>query len=77
MNKYILVIPFLLFLFGVTQAQSSLTALVVDSASGEPIVGVNVSVESTTLGGTTDIDGKVIVKCLRCLPVTITSKAAI
>ncbi|WP_162845342.1 SusC/RagA family TonB-linked outer membrane protein [Flavobacterium arcticum] len=39
-------------------AQSTLTGNVSDSATGQPIPGVNVIIEGTTNGTTTDIDGK-------------------
>jgi len=39
--------------------QSQFTAVVVDSASGEPIVGANVLVTGTNLGGTKEKNGKV------------------
>ncbi|WP_417352562.1 SusC/RagA family TonB-linked outer membrane protein [Flavobacterium alkalisoli] len=39
-------------------AQSTLTGVVSDDATGEPLPGVNVIVEGTTNGTATDIDGK-------------------
>ncbi|WP_168196927.1 SusC/RagA family TonB-linked outer membrane protein [Flavobacterium alkalisoli] len=39
-------------------AQSTLTGVVSDGATGEPLPGVNVIVEGTTNGTATDIDGK-------------------
>lgn len=39
-------------------AQNTLTALVVDSSSGTPVVGANVIVQGTTIGAATDINGK-------------------
>ncbi len=39
-------------------AQSTLTGTVSDSATGQPIPGVNVIIEGTTNGTATDIDGK-------------------
>jgi iron complex outermembrane receptor protein len=39
-------------------AQSTLTGMVTDQASGQPMPGVNVIIKGTTKGATTDFDGK-------------------
>ncbi|MDE3058946.1 MAG: carboxypeptidase-like regulatory domain-containing protein, partial [Bacteroidota bacterium] len=42
-------------------AQNTLTVSVVDSASSAPIVGANVFLSGTTLGGAADVNGKVAI----------------
>ncbi|NUM79234.1 TonB-dependent receptor [bacterium] len=52
----ILIFPALL------SSQNTFQAIVKDKEHNEPLVGVNVFLENTTIGGTTDQDGKVIIK---------------
>ncbi len=60
MRFYICLITILLSTTSVL-AQNKLTVSVADSASGEPIVGANVLIGGTKLGGTTDLNGKVTI----------------
>ena len=49
---------FLVFLAFGAQAQSGrIVGTVIDAADGEPLVGVNVIIQGTTQGGTTNLDG--------------------
>ena len=45
-----------------TRAQHTYRALVQDAHEGEPLAGVNVTVEDTTLGAATDADGRVTIR---------------
>ena len=57
---YKLVFPFLLFCVTLSFAQKqpgSIRGLVIDMATGEPLAGVNIVVEGTYLGASTDVDG--------------------
>ena len=50
---------FLVLLFPLSiLAQNTLGGTVLDKASGQPIPGVNVNVEGSTTGVSTDFDGK-------------------
>lgn len=42
----------------VTQSQKKVTGIITDKKTGEPIIGANVIVKGTTIGTTTDVDGK-------------------
>lgn len=42
--------------------QNKITGTVTDMSTGEPIVGANVTVEGTTLGVITDLDGKFVIE---------------
>ncbi len=61
MKRYLLLFPIFLSLVTTAEAQSRMVASVLDSATGKPIAGANVLVEGTTIGGTTGIDGTVVV----------------
>jgi len=63
--RKILVTTFCLFLFTVTfifaGTTGKISGRVVDSSTGEPLVGVNVVIEGTTMGAATDIDGYFVI----------------
>jgi len=65
-KKHILVtlLGFALFLPFQLKAQSTgtITGTVVDAESGETIIGANVIIEGTTIGASTDIDGKYTIR---------------
>ncbi|NOY78315.1 MAG: TonB-dependent receptor [Calditrichaeota bacterium] len=62
MTKKITLVIFILFSsIGISLAQNSFTALVKDEESKEPLIGVNVVVEGTTKGGSSDSNGKVTI----------------
>ena len=48
-------------LAGSAAAQGKITGRVTDAQSGEPLIGVNVVIEGTTQGATTDIDGNYVI----------------
>ncbi|RMH81095.1 MAG: TonB-dependent receptor, partial [Calditrichaeota bacterium] len=55
-------IIFLLFSLPVLAGTTGkIVGVVKDKATGEPLIGVNVIVEGTTLGGTTDLDGSYLI----------------
>ncbi len=60
MSKTCFVALLFLFLGGIADAQT-LTSVIVDSSSGEPIIGANVLVKGTAIGGSTGTDGRVAV----------------
>ena len=52
------IIPFFLVVFGFLQAQqSTVSGVVTAGASGQPLIGVNIVVQGTPQGTTTDIEG--------------------
>ncbi len=51
----LLVISMPVFLFG--QSAGKIVGVVKDKSTGEPLPGVNVSIEGTTYGAATDVDG--------------------
>lgn len=52
-------LPIFIFLFTLkTAAQIPLTGRVTDAANGEPLIGATVAVKGTTLGASTDLDGR-------------------
>ncbi|MCK4446233.1 MAG: carboxypeptidase regulatory-like domain-containing protein, partial [Candidatus Marinimicrobia bacterium] len=63
--RKILVTTFCLFLFSVifvfAGTTGKISGRVVDSSTGEPLVGVNIVVEGTTMGAATDIDGYFVI----------------
>ncbi len=54
---FFLVVPSLLF----AQSRGKITGTVVDAQSGETLVGVNVFIEGTLIGKSTDLEGKYII----------------
>jgi outer membrane receptor for ferrienterochelin and colicin len=59
--KRILISLFVVFLFATLALGGStgkITGVVKDKKSGEPLIGANIRLEGTSLGGTTDFDGK-------------------
>lgn len=46
-------------------AAGMITGRVVDKDSGEPLVGANITVEGTTLGASTDLDGNYTVRMVQ------------
>ncbi|RKY52582.1 MAG: TonB-dependent receptor, partial [Candidatus Neomarinimicrobiota bacterium] len=63
--RKILVATFCLLLFSITFIYAGVTGKisgrVVDATTGEPLVGVNVVIEGTTMGAATDIDGNFVI----------------
>lgn len=53
----LLLVPFLVFA-GTT---GKLSGVVTDQSSGDPLIGVNVIIEGTTMGASTDIDGYYVI----------------
>ncbi|GBE28713.1 colicin I receptor precursor [bacterium BMS3Bbin03] len=63
MTKKITIALFILFgSIGISLAQNSFTAFVKDKETKEPLIGVNVIVEGTTRGASSDANGKVILQ---------------
>ncbi|MEQ9103801.1 MAG: TonB-dependent receptor [Rhodothermales bacterium] len=50
---------------GIAHAQGKIAGRVIDAASGEPLIGVNVSIAGTTQGTMTDVDGNYIILNVR------------
>ena len=63
-NKYLIGLVFLLFIDGATpvaaqlSSRSAITGTVVEKSNREPLIGVNVAIKGTSLGASTDPDGK-------------------
>ena len=58
MKKNLIIFPFLLFLSVVPlKAQNTLSGVVTDAETGEPVAGVNVYLSNTQFGDATDKDG--------------------
>jgi len=53
----LLLIPFMVF----AQSSGKIAGVVVDKSTGEPLPGVNVIIEGTTMGSSTDIDGYYVI----------------
>ena len=69
MKKILFTTLFFFWLVGIpafSQAQNyaTLTGAVKDSASGEPLIGVNVFLENTTLGAATDMNGFFVIPAI-------------
>jgi len=62
MNPTRLIVVFILTLFSVTQifaqGRANISGIVTDKATGEPLPGANVFIEGTSLGASTNLDGK-------------------
>lgn len=56
--KYFLIISFLLVNLFATAQKGFIRGTVLDDATGETLVGVNIVIKGTTTGATTDLDGK-------------------
>ncbi len=54
-----------LFLVDSSLAQGKITGRVTDAANGEPLIGVNVVIEGTTQGATTDVEGNYVILNVR------------
>ena len=52
----LMIFPALLF-----AASGKLSGVVLDASTGDPLIGVNVIIEGTTLGASTDIDGYYVI----------------
>ena len=52
----LMIFPALLF-----AASGKLSGVVMDASTGDPLIGVNVVIEGTTLGASTDIDGYYVI----------------
>jgi hypothetical protein len=61
MLKKLLLILLLIPAVAFTQSSGKLAGVVVDKSTGEPLPGVNVIIEGTALGSSTDIDGYFVV----------------
>ncbi|WP_238480290.1 SusC/RagA family TonB-linked outer membrane protein [Mangrovibacterium lignilyticum] len=57
LRSFCLVFALLLFFSGYAQAQKSITGVVTEKSTNEPIPGVSVFVKGTTIGTITDLDG--------------------
>ena len=57
MNSFIKFLVFLIFPFTVSLSQNTLSGTVVDSSTNEPLAGVNIMINGTLLGASTDEDG--------------------
>src|ERR1700712_876941 len=51
----------LIFSAGLALGQGSISGTVKDAVSGEAIIGANVILQGTTIGSTTDVEGKFII----------------
>ncbi len=62
-----LVMPaaFVLLFAGSALAQGKITGRVIDAGNGEPLIGVNVTIQGTTQGSTTNIDGDYVILNVR------------
>lgn len=60
--KPLLSILFMLFQIANAQEESQIFGIISSKETGEPIVGINVSVVGTTIGASTDLDGKYFIK---------------
>ena len=65
-KKLMLVSPMLMA--AVTAQAIDFKGVVIDKATGEPLIGATVQIEGTTTGAVTDIDGRF--EPIRSLPVT-------
>ncbi len=50
-----------LFVPIIVYGQATLKGIVVDTSSNEPLIGVNVTIQGTSIGAATDIDGKFLI----------------
>ena len=57
MYRFILLFLFTFSCFSLAQGNGKITGKLVDSNSGEPLIGANVFLDNTTLGAATDLDG--------------------
>lgn len=58
-------------LFAVASSQNKFFARVVDKENGEPIPGVAIVIENTSIGGITDTDGRILIEKIPDGPHTI------
>jgi iron complex outermembrane receptor protein len=58
--KYTILVLFALFISFGAFSQNTLTAIVKDSATNEPLLGSTIQLKGTSIGAVTDIDGKAI-----------------
>jgi hypothetical protein len=61
MLKKLILVFLLLPVFLFAQSSGKIAGVVVDKSTGDPLPGVNVILEGTTLGSSTDIDGYFVV----------------
>jgi hypothetical protein len=61
MRKVLLLIGFLSLSFGFASAQGSIAGVVKDAKTGEAIIGSNVVIKGTQIGGSTDLEGKFLI----------------
>ena len=58
MKKLLLTLTFIVITTAVLHAQTTITGVITDAESGEALLGANVVIKGTTIGGSTDLDGK-------------------
>ena len=64
-STYLLILLTLLFAASTAHAQSGqLSGKVTDAKTGEPLIGVNVVLDGTTIGASTDIDGRYTIEAI-------------
>ena len=64
MKKQLLLVSFLLLILSTilfSGTTGKIAGIIKDSESGDPLVGVNVVIEGTTLGAATDLDGYYVI----------------
>jgi len=61
MSKKLLLFLLILPILGFAQSTGKITGFISDSESGEPLVGVNVTLENTLMGATTDLEGYYVI----------------
>lgn len=65
MSKNLYLVLFILSSFTVVAQNGSIDGKVLDANNAEPIVGANVYIQGTTVGSSTDIDGKFIINNIK------------
>src|SRR4030042_5334235 len=73
MFKKLFVVVMLIPIIAFAQSSGKIAGVVIDKSTGEPLPGVNVILEGTTLGSSTDIDGYFVILNI---PVTLYSVRA-
>ncbi len=58
MKKLQLTLAFIVITTTLLHAQTTITGVITDAESGESLLGANVVIKGTTIGGSTDLDGK-------------------
>ncbi len=65
MSKNLYLVLFILSSFTAFAQNGSIDGTVLDASNAEPIIGANVYIEGTTVGASTDLDGKFIIKNIK------------